>query len=142
MFVSKKKHEALKEELEKEVRRSAHTENELESRIRESILLEQKNKELEEQLEQANAKLEEVNSAFAEENSVTLIIDDTLTHVTPYVKVREDVFDKMVELHYLNDAVNPETKGMSMQLALLTIASDGLDQILDAFSSPIDTVDE
>lgn len=86
-------------------------------------------------------QLQKHEETFSDQNSVTLQVNDDLTSVTPYVRVKEEVFEKMVELHYLNDAVNPETKAMAMQLALLTIANESLDQIIESFTSPVEKVE-
>ena len=135
MIVTKKTYDALLKRYESLAEVSKEVTEEKDSSI---AMLEEKIRLLQEELKEKEEEIKRKEEVFADENTVTLTIDDSLTTVIPRVVVKEDVFDKMVELHYLNDAVNSETKGMSMQLALMMIAHESLDQIIEAFSAAVD----
>ena len=91
--------------------------------------------ELKNQIETFN-KSDESHQLIANVNSVELVIADDLTKVTPIVKFRRDVFEKMVELGYLSD--KDEGSDIAIQLALMTIAHEALDQIIESFSQPVE----
>lgn len=133
--------EALRElaEAEKEVRKLTNKLHKEEEKYTDAVeAFAHTEAKLQDTIYTLEERLRKHEEAFSDQNSVTLQVNDDLTSVTPYVRVKEEVFEKMVELHYLNDAVNPETKSMAMQLALLTIANESLDQIIEAFTSPIE----
>ena len=67
----------------------------------------------------------------AENNEVTLRVSDSIESVTPIIRYKTNVFENLVKEGYLQDSQlgNP----MAIQLALLTIASDALGQILDSY---------
>lgn len=94
-------------------------------------VLNERNELLTSMISDLEAKLD----AYAEENSLTLAVSDDLTHVVPSVRVKKEAFEKMVELGYLDDTVNSETKPFAMQLALMQICSEALEQIMESFSS-------
>lgn len=108
-----------------------------------------------EQLEIAQEKLDELlkennelsdevdklNNLFnnASEVSVKLDIDKDLQKVTPTIKFNEQIFDKLVELGYLNDSQKGHT--FSIQLALILIANEALEQIIETYKVNIDDGD-
>lgn len=83
------------------------------------------------------AELETLKSTYADHNTITLTVRDDLTQVTPSVKVKPEVFDKMVELGYMDDHVTSETKSHLMQTAMLVIGAEALEQIVESMSQPI-----
>jgi len=99
------------------------------------------NKALEQKVEELQAALDYKEEIYSSENSVTLKITDDLTQVVPTIKVKPEVFEKMVELGYLDDSVNSETKSVSMQAALLVIANEAMEQIIESMSNNIDNME-
>ena len=95
-------------------------------------------KVLEQRIHDYQVELDHKEEIYSSENSVTLRITDDLTQVVPTIKVKPDVFEKMVELGYLDDSVNSETKSVSMQAALLVIANEAMEQIIESMSNSID----
>lgn len=83
------------------------------------------------------AELETLKSTYADHNTITLTVKDDLTQVVPTVKVKPEVFDKMVELGYLDDHVTSETKSHLMQTAMLVIGAEALEQIVESMSQPV-----
>ena len=72
----------------------------------------------------------------AGENSVRLDISNDVKTVVPTIKFDQDIFDKLVELGYLDDSKKNHT--FAMQLALIVIAHEALTQIIETYQSPID----
>lgn len=75
-------------------------------------------------------------AVVSDTNSVELAIANDLTTVTPTIKFRRDVFEKMVELGYLSD--KDEGNAMAIQIALMTVSFEALQQIIEAFSEPVE----
>ena len=145
MFVRKKTHENRINQLQNEIdtltesltesnNQLVNYQNKISRYDDDNEALEAKNKELQEALDYK----EEI---YSSENSVTLKITDDLTQVVPTIKVKPDVFEKMVELGYLDDSVNSETKSVSMQAALLVIANEAMEQIIESMSNSIDNTE-
>mgnify|MGYP001085746288 CR=1 FL=1 len=87
-----------------------------------------------EELKQELSRLEkEQNRVFGDENSVVLNVDDDLTSVTPIVRVKQEMHDKMLQLGMINDAVPHDAIPFAMQVALLNVAYEALDQIISSF---------
>lgn len=99
--------------------------------------LESENNRILSEVEELKQKLqmleEEQQRVFADENSVVLNVDDDLTSVTPIVRVKQEMHDKMLQLGMLNDAVPSDSIPFAMQLALLNVAYEALDQIIASF---------
>ena len=89
-----------------------------------------------EELNVTKERVDELESPYSDSNSLTLLVEDDLTTMVPYIKVKESVFEKMIELGYLKDNVTSETKSSAMQLALMMIAFEGLEQLVEQFSEP------
>src|SRR5690554_3941000 len=81
-------------------------------------------------------KAQEEEAVVSDTNSVELAIANDLTTVTPTIKFRRDVFEKMVELGYLSD--KDEGNAMAIQVALMTVSFEALQQIIEAFSEPVE----
>lgn len=116
-----------------------HQKKELIERNEELIELEKRMREQNEGMKQAIAELEAKLDAFGDENSVTLRVSDDLTRVIPSVRVKREVFEKMVELGYLDDTVTSESKPFAMQLALMHVCSEALEQIMESFAASIES---
>lgn len=69
-------------------------------------------------------------------NQVTLEIADDLTTVTPYVRWKENTPEGLIQAGMIND-VDVEKSTTATQLALMTIAHEVLDEIIESFSEPI-----
>lgn len=68
-------------------------------------------------------------------NEVTIRIGDDLTSLTPVVRWKGDeTSEKLIELGYLKDANNTKT---STQVALMLIALEGLEQIVEDFQPTV-----
>jgi len=145
MFVRKKTYESDTNQLDYEIeilRDDLAKANDKTNRFKESLEQEQSNnKELEQKIEELQAALDHKEEVYSSENSVTLKITDDLTQVVPTIKVKPEVFEKMVELGYLDDSVNSETKSVSMQAALLVIANEAMEQIIESMSNNIDSME-
>jgi putative lipase involved disintegration of autophagic bodies len=91
-----------------------------------------------EENEELSSEVKKLNDLFnnSSEISVKLDIDSDLKKVTPTIKYNEDVFEKLVELGYLNDGQQGHT--FSIQLALVVVASEALNQIIDTYQTDID----
>ena len=71
----------------------------------------------------------------SEENSVTLKISKDLETITPIISYRDDAFEALFQSNMLSDA--HEGNQFAIQLAMMSIASDGLNQILSSFEEDI-----
>lgn len=96
---------------------------------------------LEKELESVQTKLHEAEARIQEyeqsldrhdSNEVTLLIDDDLMRITPRVRWKAGIEEKMFELGYLDDT-NINNR-MAAQVALLTIGSEGMEQLLETFT--------
>lgn len=76
----------------------------------------------------------------ANENEVTLKIKDDLLTVIPFVKWKPEIKNKLVEIGYLNEYPPPGEK--AIQLALISIAYEALEQIIESFSYAVQEVDK
>lgn len=137
MFVTKKKYDKLYENYRDIVDKYDETLINLKQRTEEVMTLRQGDEWNQRVIEELEAKVEELNSIYADHNTITLTVRDDLTQVTPTVKVKPEVFDKMVELGYLDDHVTSETKSHLMQTAMLVIGSEALEQIVESMSQPV-----
>lgn len=75
----------------------------------------------------------------ASENSVRIDISPDIKSVTPSIKYNPEIFEKLVELGYLDDTKQNHT--FAIQLALIVVAHDAMAQILDTYQAPIDNSD-
>lgn len=137
MFVTKKKYDKLYENYRDIVDKYDETLINLKQTTEEVMTLRQGDEWNQRVIEELEAKVEELNSIYADHNTITLTVRDDLTQVTPTVKVKPEVFDKMVELGYLDDHVTSETKSHLMQTAMLVIGSEALEQIVESMSQPV-----
>jgi len=87
-------------------------------------------RDLEKQLEKSTI----VESQYG--GTVTIAVSKDLETVNPIVKYNPDSFEKMVELHYLDDT--QQNNKFAMQLAYMSIAKDALTQIVEAFEAPVE----
>jgi hypothetical protein len=68
--------------------------------------------------------------------SVTLKVAKDLESVQPIVKYNPDMFEKLVELQYLDDT--HQNNKFAIQLALMQVSFEALTQIIESFESSID----
>lgn len=143
MFVRKKTHERIVDDLQNDVHSTkeslTESNNQLLNCHNNVAQLEEENKDLKQKNQELQEALDYKEEIYSSENSVTLKITDDLTQVVPTIKVKPDVFEKMVELGYLDDSVNSETKSVSMQAALLVIANEAMEQIIESMSNSVDS---
>lgn len=81
-------------------------------------------------------RLNEILNRAAEDNSVRLVISPDMEMVTPIIAYREDAFESLFQSGRLTDAQQDAPE--AIQLALLAVASEGLNQLLEAFEDPIE----
>ncbi|MBG24004.1 MAG: hypothetical protein CMF22_11180 [Idiomarinaceae bacterium] len=90
-------------------------------------------KAIEEQAE-AEKKLETLTQA---ENKIQLTVSDDLETITPFTSVKPEMWDTLLEAGMVSESVSGNSRRFAMQLALLTIASEGLSQLIEQFSPDI-----
>lgn len=88
--------------------------------------------------EEVKALKKQLGAYEQEENSVTLSIDDTLTKVTPIVRYKAELLEKLIELGYVQDDIKHDK--FAIQLGVLTVANEALNQIMEAFSEPMEDI--
>lgn len=113
-------------------------ERDLEDSYLQAEEVEKHNAELRVTIDELQEKLEETERAnmISDTNIVELRVAEDLTSVTPIVRFRTDLFEKMVELGYLSD--KDSGNDMAIQVALMTISHEALQQIIDSFSEPVE----
>lgn len=140
-FMKKSDLDHLQGQIEEIGSKLSACQNELDSAYAEIEKTEKVNEDLRETIESMESSLEEMQhiqdeSIHADSNVVELEIANDLTTVTPTVRFRRDVFEKMVELGYLSD--KDQNNDMAIQVALMTITHEALQQIIDSFSEPVE----
>lgn len=76
----------------------------------------------------------ETLSSKSDDNYVKIQFSNDLFKVIPIIGYREDVFESLFQEGLLDDGDNNQH---AIQLALLTMASDALQQLLQAFEEPL-----
>lgn len=137
MFVTKKKYDELYAENKKLGKENYHLSCDYERAKNGFRERKAQAEELEKEVERLNEGIKELKSTYADHNTITLTVRDDLTQVVPTVKVKPEVFDKMVELGYMDDHVTSETKSHLMQTAMLVIGAEALEQIVESMSQPL-----
>ncbi|WGH49521.1 hypothetical protein [Alishewanella phage vB_AspM_Slicko01] len=85
------------------------------------------------QLKHDHAELKKITKEQNISNSVSIVMDDTMTKFTPVIRHKPNVFEVLFQSGYLNDSQNNKE---AIELALLTISSEVLTQLLDEFVEP------
>lgn len=88
-------------------------------------LMAAKEKEIQRLVEIEKASLSE------ESNYVKLVFSNDLQKITPFIGFRPDCFESLFQEGFLKDG--QEDNPHAIQLALMSMANDGLAQILEAF---------
>lgn len=134
MFLTKKRHEAIILEKEKEARKEV--EEKTEELEKTQAILRTTEQYLDECYQNiADLKKQiEVLEGDTDKNSVEIRIDDNITTGTPIVRYKQTVVDKLVEEGYLRDG---NTDQFAIQLALLTISQEILTQLVESFAEPV-----
>lgn len=83
-----------------------------------------KTEELEQQLHNFN---------LSDKNEVTMRIDDDLISITPIVRWKEGTTESLIQLGAITDANASE---MTTQIALMTIAYEALETIIEGLTAP------
>lgn len=73
--------------------------------------------------------------SVSEDNTVTLKISPDMEVITPIISYRADAFESLFQSGMLSDA--QAGNEFAIQLALMTVAQDGLSQILSSFEEEI-----
>lgn len=77
-----------------------------------------------------NERLQKLSVEADDTNSVTLRIGDDLTSITPVVKWKSEIKEKLIEVGLLSDANSSNT---AIQVALMLIGQEALEQIIESF---------
>lgn len=83
-----------------------------------------------ESLTAENERLQKLSVEADDTNSVTLRIGDDLTSITPVVKWKSEIKEKLIEVGLLSDANSSNT---AIQVALMLIGQEALEQIIESF---------
>lgn len=77
-------------------------------------------------------KLLDLSTKSEKENSVTIILNDDFTKITPLFRWKSDCPEKLFQAGYIQDKDidNP----IAIQLSMATVAFEGLETLLDNFS--------
>lgn len=130
MLVSKKKYD----ELERLYHQSL---NELEASRRETSKLSSKHGDAGRKIAELKAEIERLNELTIVDDStggsITLKVSKDLESVQPVVKYNPEVFEKLVELQYLDDT--HQNNAFAIQLALMQITFEALSQIIESFEA-------
>jgi len=110
--------------------RSGEMESLASDRLEDYLKVVEENKQLQERIQE----LEEA-SVYSDHNTVTFEIQDNLLSVSPIIRYNPRITEKMIELHYIDDA---NASSHAIQLALMVIARDAADQILESFEKPVE----
>ena len=145
MFVTKKTHNDLLMAYDSEIAAHQRTLNLNDVYMRHNAQLKKELEEAKLEIDHLNRdlyhcqeQLDKKEDLYSSQNTITLTVADDLTQVVPTVRVKPDVFEKMVELGYLDDTVNTENKAFMMQTALLVIANEALEQIVEAMTQKVE----
>ena len=90
-------------------------------------------KEIESLQKQIKTLQEATEKVTDEKNSVSLIIHEDLTKITPIIRYREDVIDKLIELGHISEAQREDK--YAIQIALAIISEEALSQMIDMFTA-------
>lgn len=106
----------------------------------ETMLLDQGNRliALTDSLEAANAEIERLNklSTEAEANEVLLRLSDDMTSMTPVVRWKEGIEERLYEMGFLRDI--DTANSMTIQLTLMTVAYEALSQLIESFEQNVE----
>lgn len=91
--------------------------------------LNKKIKELEEEVERLNNL-----SVKSNHNEVTIQLSDDLITITPVVRWKDSTEQKLIEIGALPDGENTP---YAIQIALMTMAYEGIQQIVESFYPPV-----
>lgn len=91
------------------------------------------------QIRELKKEVERLNNLTIVDNStggsVTLKVSKDLESVQPVVKYNPDIFEKLVELQYLDDT--HQNNKFAIQLALMQVSFEALTQIIEAFEADV-----
>ena len=96
--------------------------------------MEEKTAELE-ALRIEHQKLLDLTTKAETENSVTIVIDDTFSKITPLFRWKNNCPENMFQAGYIQD--KDIGNSIAIQLALATVAYEGLETLLDNFSPTV-----
>lgn len=95
--------------------------------------LTQEHKALADAYDELKAELDEIKKANERENSVTIHFDDEFIKASPIVKYKPEVVQALEEQDVIPFGQRDK---YAVELAIITLASDALNQLVDAFSEP------
>lgn len=139
MFVSKKTYETAMSVVAEQKLIIDSLKNNIESLRKDNeTLMVERNKLREEYQKCMESPLESPLPDVLSEGAETVFkISPNITNISPTIRYHPEIFEKLVELGYLNDT-HTDNK-FAIQLALLTITHEALGQIIEAFTESVDT---
>jgi hypothetical protein len=75
------------------------------------------------------------NLVFEDSNYVKILFSNDLQQISPFIGFRADCFESLFQEGMLKDG--QENNSHAIQLALLSLANDGLSQLLEAFEADV-----
>ena len=131
MFMKKTTHDRILKAAVNEVKESLFDER---SRI---VTLNESLRDKTTEIEKLKQRIEELEGLFSksDKNEVTIQISDDFSTLTPKVSWKKETTGKLIEAGVLNDVSATAT---ATQLALMDIAREGLEQIIESFSVPVE----
>lgn len=70
-------------------------------------------------------------------NEVCLRIADDLTNITPIVRWKDNTKERLIQIGALSDAAIAGNANTAVQVALMTIASEALEQVIEGFAPAV-----
>lgn len=114
----------------KELEKSKNAYSSLFSQLQESLQAAATTAEI---ITASKAEIDRLNALLnnAESNYVKLMISPDMRQITPVIGTRSDAFENLFQDGMLDDSQSDNA--MAVQLAMLSVALDGLQQLLESF---------
>lgn len=141
MIVNKKKYVQLMSQYNDLATQNEVLNARIEMMKEESIEQTLKVAEMKQMITALEEKISREESVYGDANIVKLTISDDLQSVLPHVTVKSEVYEKMVQLGVISDALTVDAKPTAMQIALMSMANEALSTILEQFEAPIESVE-
>jgi len=127
-YALERKEESETKEL---LERIAENKKEFEAKMSELL---NEREELTSRMEDLRTKINALDAPM-DENCVKVFISNDLQTIKPVISYRDDVFESLFQEGFLDDT--QQGNEFSVQLALITIAAEGLGQIVESFEEPV-----
>lgn len=129
--------EALIEENRKHVERIEDLESSLKSEETSASVAAVKLADAKSEIDRLQEEVERLNGLLtnSEHNEVTLRMSDDLLTMTPIVRWKPHLGEKLYEIGYLRDTDGESP--MAIQLALMSVGYEALTQLVESFEQPV-----